>query len=53
MFYLFGEYRGDLGAEESLVGEIFLFRVVDLDSSEDLFILLLWWNRLNYSNLSV
>ena len=27
------------GAEESLVGEIF-FRVVDLDSSEDLFLLI-------------
>jgi hypothetical protein len=25
--------------KESLVGEIFLFRVVDLDSSEDLFLL--------------
>jgi hypothetical protein len=28
-----------LGAEESLVGEIFLFRVVDFDSSEHLFLL--------------
>jgi hypothetical protein len=29
-----------LGAEESFVGEIFLFRVVDHDSSEDLFLLI-------------
>jgi hypothetical protein len=29
-----------LGVEGSLVGEIFLFRVVDLDSSEDLFLLI-------------
>jgi hypothetical protein len=36
-----------LGAEESLVGEIFLFQVVDLDSSEDLFLLISFLGEVN------